>query len=133
LVDGRLSALELGERWTRNLVFPGFRPKPSTLKRVDVEQVDHINVVQGQLQTREEAGPLGFEILLAESAAGRQQPVVRPSVVVGESTIGLDKVGGHVWLLSRVPELNATILDPRRPRNVSMGTDRRLPASGAIL
>ncbi len=34
------------------------------LKRVDVEQVDYINVVQSHLQTSEEAGPLGCKLLL---------------------------------------------------------------------
>src|SRR5947208_2103814 len=84
LVGGGLSTLELCQRWIWNLVFPGFWPEPSTLQRVNVEQVDDVNMVQGLLQTGEETGPPGFELVLGEVRASNEQPVVRPGVVVGE-------------------------------------------------
>ena len=45
-VDCSLSPLEFSKRRTWNLVLPGFWPEPSTLERVDVEQIDDVDVVQ---------------------------------------------------------------------------------------
>src|SRR5229473_2289353 len=95
-----LSTPEFGKRWTWNAVCKSLWPKPSTLQRVDNEQVDDVNVVQRLLQAREEAGPLGFKRLLVQVCASREQPVVRPGVIVGECAVRLDKTGGHVCSLA---------------------------------
>src|SRR6202171_6610798 len=102
LVDIRLGPPECGKRWTWNAVCKSLWPEPSTLQRVDNEEVDDVNVVQRLLQAREEAGPLGFKRLLVQVCASREQPVVRPGVFVGESAVGLNKTGGHVCSLARV-------------------------------
>ena len=95
VVDFSLRALEFSERGTRNLILPGLWPEPSTLKRVDVEEIDDVNIIQRHLQAGEEARPLRFEFLLAQACASRQQPVVRPGVIIGESAVGLNKAGRH--------------------------------------
>lgn len=52
-----------------------------------------MDVVQRALQARKEAGPLGFEVGLRQRRASGEQPVVCPSIIVGERTIGLHKSG----------------------------------------
>src|ERR1700733_1656196 len=96
VVDCSLGGSEFGQRATRNLVLPGFWPEPSALERVDVKEIDDVDVVQGQLQAGEEARPLRLKFLLAQPSASRQQPVVRPGIIVGECAVGLNKAGGHL-------------------------------------
>jgi len=95
LVDSSLSTLQLCNGWTWHLLRPRFWPEPSALERVHVEQIDYVNVVQSELKAWEEARPLGLEIRLSEIGARREQSVVSPSVVIGESAKSLNKTGGH--------------------------------------
>ena len=64
-----------------------------------IVNLDHVNMVQSHLQTREGARSFGCKIPLIEICASGEQSVARPSVVVGESTAGLNKTGGHVCSL----------------------------------
>ena len=50
-----------------------------------------MDVVERALQARKEAGPCGFELGLRQRRASGEQPMVRPSIIVGERTIGLHK------------------------------------------
>jgi hypothetical protein len=94
-IDRRLLNPKIGNTRAWHLVLPGFRPEPSTFERVDIEAIDNQDVVEGFLQAGEEARANRFELGLSEALAGAQQTMVRPGVVVGERTIGLNDVGGH--------------------------------------
>src|SRR5258705_11415165 len=95
LVHRRLSSRKLCMSWKRNWIFPGLRSKPSALKCINVTKINHTNVVQRSLQTREEARALGLKFALDQFGARAQQAVVRPRIVVGEGTIGLNKPNTH--------------------------------------
>src|SRR5262245_8877657 len=106
IADGDQASIDggLGNRQLRNggpwyVVLPRRRSQPSALECIDVEQVDDVDMVQRELQAREESGPLRFKLLLAEGGAGCEQPMVCPGIVVGERTIGLHKTSGHVCFL----------------------------------
>ncbi len=71
LVHGGLGRLQLGEQGIRHLVLPGRRPEPAAFERIDVEEVDDVDVVQRALDAREEAGAVGFE---ARPGSARRRP-----------------------------------------------------------
>ena len=88
-VDRGLRRRQFGDRPIRNGIFPRLRSEPPALQRVDIAEVDDIDVIQRRLQARKEAGPRGFELGLIERGAGGQQAVIGPGIVVGEGAIGL--------------------------------------------
>src|SRR3569832_2203191 len=90
-----LRRLQLRKRWKRQLVLPGTRSEPSAFQRIDIEQVDDVEVVERALQAGEEAGARGREFSLSQVFSGREQAVVGPGVVVGECAKGLNEVGRH--------------------------------------
>ena len=89
------AAPQAGDVRIRNRIAPGPWPERSALHRIDVKQIDHVDVVQGLLQARKEAGAFQFELGPAEFGAGGEQPVIGPGVVMGERAKGLDEIGGH--------------------------------------
>src|SRR5262249_9080497 len=83
-INGGLGDRQLRNGRARYVVLPRRRSQPSALERINVEQVDDVDMVQRELQARKEAGSLSFELLLAQRSAGAKQAVVCPSIVVGE-------------------------------------------------
>src|SRR5262249_28969509 len=82
LVDRRLSALQFNGRRARDRILPGFWPEPTALQRVDVKQVDDVNVIQGLLQARKEAGSARFKVRLIEIDASSEQSMICPRIIV---------------------------------------------------
>src|SRR3954447_5659145 len=91
LVDRGLRSLQRGKGGMWHFVLPGRRSQPPALQRIDIEEVDDMDVVQRALQARKEAGSCGFEVGLRQRRASGEQPVICPGIIVGERTIGLHK------------------------------------------
>lgn len=108
LVDRGLRRLKRGKGRVRHLVLPGRRAQPSALQRIDIEEVNDMDVVQRALQARKEPGSLGFEISLRQSSASSEQAMVCPGIVVGERTIGLHKSGRRLILPQTCASARAT-------------------------
>src|SRR5215208_5571181 len=100
LVHRRLSPRKLCKSWKRDWIVPSLRSKRSALKCINVKKINHINVVQRSLQAREEARALGLKFALGQFGARAQQAVVRPRIVVGEGTMGLNKPNTHCNFLT---------------------------------
>ena len=93
LVDFGLVTLQVCHGWTRHAALPGPWTQRAPLERIDVEKVDDVDVVQGQLQTGEEARSPRLKLRLAQICTCVEQAMIGPGVVVGKCTIGLDKSG----------------------------------------
>src|SRR5215472_206533 len=101
LVHRRLSWRKLGKSRKRNRIFPGLRPEPSALQRIDVKKIDDIDVVQRCLQAREEARSLSGKFGRGQFGAGDEQAMVRPGIVAGKGAVGLNEPGRHYDFLIR--------------------------------
>src|SRR5262245_47327712 len=83
-----------------NLILPGLRSEPAALERIDIKEIDDVDVVQRGLHARKEAGPLRFPFRLVEVRASREQSMIGPGVVVGKGPISPEEVCGHAVLTS---------------------------------
>ncbi len=80
-IDLGLGPLQAGDRRARQRLGPGGRAEAAARQTVDIEPVDHQDVVQGRLQRGEEADPGCLERRLVELGAGCQQAVIGPDIV----------------------------------------------------
>src|SRR5271169_649168 len=75
-INRRLLGVQLRQRWARDLIRPGSRPKGAALERIDIKPVDDEDVVQRRLNRREEAYTRGLEFWLGQAVARGQQAVI---------------------------------------------------------